>query len=126
MSLDTWMENARATVPMRLARRLMLTNRWKKGRGGRPGGSRPRQMRLDLEALEDRIVLTGTVTTVTSFPDPSIFGQSVTLDATVVTSQGSLVTVGTVTFSIGNVSSGPVSLGTNGLASFSDSTFSPG
>ncbi len=126
MSIDTWLENLRANVPTQLGRRLTLTNRSKKGHDGRPGGSRPRQRRLNLEALENRIMLTGTITAVTSAPDPSIFGQDVTFTATVKTDAGAIVNKGTVEFSIGASSSGPEALNKDGVATYDDSTLSPG
>ena len=79
-----------------------------------------------VEALEDRIALIATATTVISSPDPSTFGQAVTFTAAVQDVLGSAVTIGTVEFSIGNSDFGPETLNSSGSASLSDSGLSSG
>lgn len=65
-----------------------------------------------------------TQTSVASSPNPSVLNQTVTFTATV-TSGGSAITEGTVTFKEGTtVLAGPVSLDNNGQASFSTSGLS--
>ena len=67
----------------------------------------------------------GTTTTVTSSPNPSVFGQSVTVTATVAVSPvapGSGTPTGTVTFAGVGGSPSPVTLDSNGQATFTTST----
>src|SRR4029079_1551996 len=61
-------------------------------------------------------------TTLTSAPDPSTFGQSVTLTATVTGAQGT--PTGTVTFLDGATSLGTGTLNGSGVATLSTSTLS--
>lgn len=67
-----------------------------------------------------------TTTTVSSAPNPSVFGQSVTFTATVATNvSGMGIPVGTVTFKDGAITLGTKSLN-NGSAGFTISTLSTG
>jgi streptogramin lyase len=60
---------------------------------------RPRRRRPVLENLEDRTLLTGTTTTLATLPDPSAFGQPVTMVATVTpVSPATGTPTGTATF----------------------------
>lgn len=77
-------------------------------------------------AVTQRVDTIATTTTVTSAPDPSDPGQSVTFTATVV-STGGPVGSGAVTFSVdGGPSGAPVAVLADGTASFSVATLEPG
>ena len=69
-------------------------------------------------------IVTGAITrtVITGTPSPALYGQMVTLSATVMPTTGTLVPTGTVQFYIDNVAvGGPVSL-TSGTATFTTST----
>ena len=61
-----------------------------------------------------------TTTTVTSSSNPSVFGQSVTVTATVTAGSGTFDNGGTVTFSDGGTSLGTTSLSSGGMATITD------
>jgi hypothetical protein len=65
---------------------------------------------------------TATSTAVTAAPSPAVFGQSVTLAATVAGTTGSGTPTGTVTFSEGGTTLGTAALDSTGAASFSTTT----
>lgn len=70
--------------------------------------------------------LTATTTTLTSSANPSVFGQSVTLTATVKPVSGSLTPTGTVTFNDGSIALGSVALDTTGQAALTTSALGVG
>ena len=69
---------------------------------------------------------TATSTALTASPNPGIFGQSVTLAATISHTTGSGVPSGTVTFSEGGTTLGTATLDSTGAASFSTTALSVG
>jgi hypothetical protein len=70
--------------------------------------------------------LVGTTTSLSSNVNPSVFGQSVTITATVAPVSGVVTPGGTVTFSIDSVPLAPVTLNSSGQASLSTSTLAVG
>src|SRR6185503_13770743 len=81
---------------------------------------------LSTGSLTQTVNKANTTTTVTGSPNPSVFGQSVTFTATVVS--GTLaMTDGTVTFKEGTiVLAGPIAVDSQGKASFSTSALNAG
>jgi hypothetical protein len=76
-----------------------------------------------------QLVQTHTQTSLTTYPNPSVAGQSVTLTASVTssTAPNGPVTSGTITFYDGATQlGGPVSLNSNGVASYTTSTLAVG
>jgi hypothetical protein len=71
---------------------------------------------------------TATTTVLTATPNPSVFGDSVTLNAAVTQASAGDCTAGKVLFTFGNTTlgSGSVSTDANGMASVSTSTLPPG
>jgi len=82
---------------------------------------------LDIEVFGIATVLNSTTTTLTSSPNPSGFGQSVSFTAAVTTGAGTGTLTGTVTFAVDGVNVGsPVSLNAAGVAVFSTNTLAVG
>ena len=78
----------------------------------------------DIDNLRE---LTGTTTTVAVTPNPSVYGQSVTVTATVgTTSNGVGMPTGTVAFEEGSTTVGTGTLNASGVATFSTSALSVG
>lgn len=77
----------------------------------------------------DNIVVTpntvASTTTLTASPNPSVFGQAVTLTATVSPQSGTTTPTGSVVFNIDGIDQTPITL-SNGQANFSTSSFSTG
>ena len=67
------------------------------------------------------VVENGTTTVVTSSANPSVFGQSVTLTATI--SHGTTIPTGTVTFKAGTTVLATVTVGSSGTATYTSSAF---
>ncbi len=75
----------------------------------------------------NQAVRSASTTTLTSSPNPSVFGQSVTLTATVAPGPpASGSPTGTVTFNDGAAAIGTAALGASGVATFSTSALPPG
>lgn len=67
------------------------------------------------------VVENGTTTVVTSSANPSVYGQSVTLTATI--SHGTTIPTGTVTFKAGTTVLATVTVGSSGTATYTSSAF---
>ena len=70
------------------------------------------------------VVENGTTTVVTSSANPSVFGQSVTLTATI--SHGTIIPTGTVTFKAGATILTTATVGSSGTATYTSSAFTVG
>jgi Bacterial Ig-like domain (group 3)/Pro-kumamolisin, activation domain len=66
----------------------------------------------------------GTTTVITSSANPSVYGQSVTLTASI--SHGTTIPTGTVTFEAGTTVLATVTVGSSGTATYTSSTFTVG
>jgi hypothetical protein len=74
----------------------------------------------------EKVIGADSVVTITASPNPATYGQTVSFRATVRPAQGSAIPTGTVVFSDGGTTLGPVPLDATGAASFNISTLSVG
>lgn len=81
---------------------------------------------LTLSMTGTATLVNPTTVTVTSSPNPSNFGQSITFNATVVITSGSGTPGGTVTFFDGKTQLGSASVSSGGVATFKNSTLTVG
>ena len=77
-------------------------------------------------ALSQVVNVVATATSLTASPNPSAFGQSVSLVAAVTPSSGTAMPTGTVTFTDGATTIGSAALNPNGVATFATSSLSAG